>query len=30
MHKKDYWHAAYEDSMNLIANLPILSSRIYR
>lgn len=30
MNKKDYWHAAYEDSMNLIANLPILSARIYR
>jgi citrate synthase len=30
MHKKDYWHAAYEDSMNIIANLPIVASRIYR
>jgi len=30
MNKKDYWHAAYEDSMNLIAALPILTSRIYR
>jgi len=30
MNKKDYWHAAYEDAMNLIANLPIISSRIYR
>jgi len=30
MNKKDYWHAAYEDSMNLIANLPLIASRIYR
>lgn len=30
MAKKDYWHAAYEDSMNLIANLPVIASRIYR
>jgi citrate synthase len=30
MHKKDYWHAAYEDSMNLISNLPLIASRIYR
>jgi len=30
MPKKDYWHAAYEDAMNLIANLPIVASRIYR
>jgi len=30
MAKKDYWHAAYEDSMNLISNLPLIASRIYR
>jgi citrate synthase len=30
MNKKDYWHAAFDDAMNLIANLPILASRIYR
>jgi len=28
MGKKDYWFAAYEDSMNLIANLPLIASRI--
>jgi len=30
MNKKEYWHAAFEDAMNLIANLPIVASRIYR
>jgi len=30
MNKKDYWLAAYEDTMNIIANLPIVASRIYR
>jgi citrate synthase len=30
MNKKDYWFAAYEDSMNIISNLPLIASRIYR
>jgi len=30
LHKKEYWNATYEDSMNLIANLHIIASRIYR
>jgi citrate synthase len=29
MSKKDYWDATYEDSMNLIANLPLLAAFIY-
>jgi len=30
MHKSEYWDATYEDSMNLIANLPELAAYIYR
>jgi len=30
MHKSEYWDATYEDSMNLIANLPALAAYIYR
>lgn len=30
MNKRDYWEYAFEDSMNLIAKLPIIASRIYR
>jgi citrate synthase len=28
--KAQYWDTTYEDSMNLIANLPLIASRIYR
>ena len=30
MSKSDYWDATYEDSMNLIARLPVLAAYIYR
>lgn len=30
MNKKDYWDAAYEDSMNLIAKLPQIAAYVYR
>lgn len=30
MNKMDYWHATYEDSMNLIARLPEVAALIYR
>jgi len=30
LHKKDYWKATYEDSMNLIAKIPIIAAKIYR
>merc|ERR1712146_409768 len=30
VNKKDYWQYAYEDSMNLIAMLPLIAARIYR
>jgi citrate synthase len=30
MSKNDYWDATYEDTMNLIANLPHIASYIYR
>ncbi len=30
MSKADYWDATYEDTMNLIANLPHIASYIYR
>ena len=30
MPKSEYWDAAYEDSMNLIANLPTVAAYIYR
>jgi len=30
VNKKLYWHYAYEDAMNLIANLPLIAARIYR
>lgn len=30
MNKKDYWDAAYEDSMNLIARLPQIAAYVYR
>lgn len=30
VNKKMYWHHVYEDSMNLLANLPLLAARIYR
>ncbi|KNC51435.1 citrate synthase [Thecamonas trahens ATCC 50062] len=30
VHKSKYWETTYEDSMNLIAKLPNISSRIYR
>ncbi|MFZ1702775.1 MAG: citrate (Si)-synthase [Saprospiraceae bacterium] len=30
MSKNDYWDAMYEDSLNLIAKLPIVASYIYR
>jgi len=30
MSKNDYWDATYEDSMNLIAKLPVIASHIYR
>lgn len=30
MAKKDYWGAAYEDAMNLQANIHIIAARIYR
>ncbi len=30
MSKNDYWDATFEDSMNLIAKLPVIASNIYR
>jgi len=30
MRKNEYWEAAYEDSMNLIANASLIAARIYR
>lgn len=30
MHRRDYWDATYEDSMNLLARLPRIASYIYR
>jgi len=30
IHKSKYWDATYEDSMNLIARLPIIAAAIYR
>ncbi|KAI3643307.1 hypothetical protein MP228_012862 [Amoeboaphelidium protococcarum] len=30
VHKSKYWEYAYEDSMDLIAKLPVVASRIYR
>lgn len=30
MAKKEYWEAVYEDSMNLIAKLPLIAAYIYR
>jgi citrate synthase len=30
MHKSEYWDAAYEDSMNLVAALPVVAAYIYR
>lgn len=30
VNKKEYWQYTYEDSMNLIAKLPVIASRIYR
>ena len=30
MKKQEYWEYAFEDSMNLIAKLPIIAARIYR
>ena len=30
MNKREYWEYAFEDSMNLIAKLPTIASRIYR
>jgi citrate synthase len=30
IHKSKYWEYAYEDSMDLIAKLPVVASRIYR
>ena len=30
MQKSDYWDATYEDSMNLLASLPLLAAFIYR
>ncbi len=30
MHKEEYWHAALEDSLNLIAKLPEVAAAIYR
>lgn len=30
MNKNDYWDAMYEDSMNLIAKLPVVAAYIYR
>ena len=30
MSKHDYWDATYEDSMNLIAKLPVIAAHIYR
>jgi citrate synthase len=30
IHKKLYWESTYEDSLNLIAALPLVASRIYR
>ena len=30
MPKSEYWDAAYEDSMNLIANLPSIAAYVYR
>jgi len=30
VHKNQYWEFAYEDSMDLIAKLPVVAARIYR
>jgi len=30
VNKKLYWNYAYEDAMNLLANLPLIAARIYR
>jgi citrate synthase len=30
VHKKEYWKYTYEDSLNLIAALPLVAARIYR
>lgn len=30
MNKKDYWDATYEDTMNLIARLPVIAAYIFR
>jgi len=30
VHKKDYWHYTFEDSMDLIAKLPTIAARIYQ
>ena len=30
MNKREYWQYTFEDSMNLIAKLPTIASRIYR
>lgn len=30
MHKAKYWESTYEDSMDLIAKLPVIAATIYR
>lgn len=30
VHKKDYWHYAFEDSLTLIARVPKIAAMIYR
>ncbi|PVV02298.1 hypothetical protein BB560_003252 [Smittium megazygosporum] len=30
VHKKDYWEPTFEDTLNLIAKLPLVASKIYR
>ncbi|OLL24627.1 2-methylcitrate synthase, mitochondrial [Neolecta irregularis DAH-3] len=30
LHKKDYWSPTFDDSINLLAKLPTIASRIYR
>lgn len=30
MHKAKYWEATYEDSIDLIAKLPVIAATIYR
>ena len=30
LHKSKYWDATYEDSLNLIARLPVIAAAIYR